>query len=91
MSANTHIEKKRLENPPETIEIKIKRREKLGAEQYWEIFSVQYRRNLNVISVDLKFILIVAGSYPEEIGIIGTGFNNIQSHFRRFLIIDPDS
>ena len=51
MSANTHIEKKRLENPPAAIEIKIKRREKLGADQYSETFSVPYRRNLNVISV----------------------------------------
>lgn len=51
MSANGHIEKKRLDNPPSTIEIRIKRREKLGAAQYTETFSIPYRRNLNVISV----------------------------------------
>ena len=51
MSANGHIEKKRLENPPSTIEIRIKRREKLGAAQYTDTFSIPYRRNLNVISV----------------------------------------
>ncbi|MEK7724808.1 MAG: succinate dehydrogenase iron-sulfur subunit [Acidobacteriota bacterium] len=51
MSANGHIEKKRLDNPPSTIEIRIKRREKLGATQYTETFSIPYRRNLNVISV----------------------------------------
>jgi succinate dehydrogenase / fumarate reductase iron-sulfur subunit len=51
MSANGHIEKKRLENPPGTIEIRIKRREKLGAPQYTETFSIPYRRNLNVISI----------------------------------------
>jgi succinate dehydrogenase / fumarate reductase iron-sulfur subunit len=51
MSANKHIEKKRLENPPQTIDIKIKRRDKLGEPQYTETFSVPYRRNLNVISV----------------------------------------
>ncbi len=51
MSANGHIEKKRLENPPQTIDVKIKRREKLGSQQFWETFSIPYRRNLNVISV----------------------------------------
>jgi succinate dehydrogenase / fumarate reductase, iron-sulfur subunit len=48
--ANVHQEKKRLENPPQTIEIKISRREKPDAEQYWETFEIPYRRNLNVIS-----------------------------------------
>jgi succinate dehydrogenase / fumarate reductase, iron-sulfur subunit len=51
MSTNGHIEKKRLTNPPQTIEIRMKRREKLGAEQYSETFEIPYRRNLNVISV----------------------------------------
>jgi succinate dehydrogenase / fumarate reductase, iron-sulfur subunit len=51
MSTNGHIEKKRLTNPPQTIEIRMKRREKLEAEQYSETFEIPYRRNLNVISV----------------------------------------
>ncbi len=51
MSTNGHVEKKRLTNPPQTIEIRMKRREKVGAEQYSETFEIPYRRNLNVISV----------------------------------------
>ncbi len=51
MSANGHIEKKRLDSPPKMIDVKIKRREKMGSTQHWETFSVPYRRNLNVISV----------------------------------------
>ncbi len=51
MSTNGHIEKKRLDNPPNTIDIKIKRREKLDAKQTWETFEIPYRRNLNVISI----------------------------------------
>jgi succinate dehydrogenase / fumarate reductase, iron-sulfur subunit len=51
MSELQHIEKKRLTNPPNTIEIRMKRREKIGAEQYTETFEIPYRRNLNVISV----------------------------------------
>jgi succinate dehydrogenase / fumarate reductase, iron-sulfur subunit len=51
MITNGHIEKKRLTNPPQTIEIRMKRREKLGADQYSETFEIPYRRNLNVISV----------------------------------------
>ena len=47
---NGHAEKKRLENPPQTIEFRISRREKLGADQYTETFEIPYRRNLNVIS-----------------------------------------
>lgn len=43
-------EKKRLENPPQTVEFRISRREKLGANQYTESFIVPYRRNLNIIS-----------------------------------------
>jgi succinate dehydrogenase / fumarate reductase, iron-sulfur subunit len=48
--ANVHHEKKRLENPPQTVDIKIQRRDKLGAASYWETFTIPYRRNLNVIS-----------------------------------------
>jgi succinate dehydrogenase / fumarate reductase, iron-sulfur subunit len=48
--ANVHNEKKRLENPPATIEITIKRRERTDAAQYTETFEIPYRRNLNVIS-----------------------------------------
>ena len=47
---NGHHEKKRLTNPPQTIEFKIQRREKLGADSHWEVFEIPYRRNLNVIS-----------------------------------------
>jgi len=35
---------------PNTVEIHIKRREKMGAPQRWEIFEIPYRPNLNVIS-----------------------------------------
>ncbi len=45
-----NVEKKRLENPPQTIDFRISRREKLGAAQYTETFSIPYRKNLNVIS-----------------------------------------
>jgi succinate dehydrogenase / fumarate reductase, iron-sulfur subunit len=48
--ANVRHEKKPLENPPKTIEFRISRREKPGAEQYTETFEIPYRRNLNVIS-----------------------------------------
>jgi succinate dehydrogenase / fumarate reductase iron-sulfur subunit len=47
---NGHHEKKRLTNPPQTIDFKIQRREKLDADAHWETFSIPYRRNLNVIS-----------------------------------------
>ena len=50
MSNNGHHEKKRLENPPTSIKIKIQRRERDGAPEYWETFEIPYRRNLNVIS-----------------------------------------
>ena len=48
---NGHIEKKRLDDPPKTIKIKIQRRENIDAGAYWETFEIPYRRNLNVISV----------------------------------------
>ena len=47
---NGHIEKKRLDNPPKTIKIKIQRRENIDANAYWDTFEIPYRRNLNVIS-----------------------------------------
>jgi len=47
---NGQHEKKRLENPPQTINFRISRREKTGTEQYTETFEIPYRRNLNVIS-----------------------------------------
>ncbi len=50
MSDHAHQEKKRLENAPKSIKFKIQRREKEGAEAYWETFEIPYRRNLNVIS-----------------------------------------
>jgi len=46
---STH-EKKRLDNPPSTIKLKIQRREREGAATRWDTFELQYRRNLNVIS-----------------------------------------
>ena len=36
--------------PPETVQFKIRRRERLDAPQYWETFEIPYRPNLNVIS-----------------------------------------
>jgi succinate dehydrogenase / fumarate reductase iron-sulfur subunit len=36
--------------PPKMVEIRIRRREKPDAPQYWETFEVPYRANLNVIS-----------------------------------------
>jgi succinate dehydrogenase / fumarate reductase, iron-sulfur subunit len=45
-----HIEKKRLDNPPDTVRFKIQRRDREGAASYWETFELKYRRNLNVIS-----------------------------------------
>ena len=50
MSTNWHFEKKRLENPPTSLKIKIQRRENTDAAEYWESFEIPYRRNLNVIS-----------------------------------------
>ena len=50
MSTNEHHEKKRLENPPQKIRIKIQRRDNLSAPSRWETFEIPYRRNLNVIS-----------------------------------------
>lgn len=49
-NGNGHIEKKRLDNPPQTIRFKIQRRERQDAAAYWETFEIPYRRNLNVIS-----------------------------------------
>src|SRR5436189_6280985 len=48
--ANVHHEKKPLTKPPETIEFKIQRRDKIDGDAYWETFELPYRRNLNVIS-----------------------------------------
>ena len=48
--ANVHPEKKRLENPPQTVNVKIQRRENHNAAAHWETFEIPYRRNLNVIS-----------------------------------------
>src|SRR5919106_1461175 len=50
MSNSAHIEKKRLDNPPEKFKLKIQRRERPEASSTWEIFELPYRRNLNVIS-----------------------------------------
>lgn len=51
MSENyRRVEKKRLTNPPKTVEIKIRRRENPEAAAYWESFLIPYRQNLNVIS-----------------------------------------
>ena len=50
MSANGHIEKQRLTNPPAKVEFRIKRQESKDAASYWETFQIDYRPNLNVIS-----------------------------------------
>src|SRR3954463_2016813 len=52
MSAgNGHTEKARLEKPPRTVKIRVRRRENRTSNPFWETFSIPYRRNLNVISV----------------------------------------
>jgi len=50
MTANPHIEKKRLENPPEVVKIRISRQEKENSPVHFDVFELKYRRNLNVIS-----------------------------------------
>ncbi len=50
MSENSHIEKKRLEDPPSKFKLKIQRRDNESSSVRWEMFELQYRRNLNVIS-----------------------------------------
>ncbi len=50
MDVNSHLEKKRLEHPPATVRFKIRRTEKRGAAGSWDVFEIEYRRNLNVIS-----------------------------------------
>ena len=50
MTAKAYIEKKRLETPPQTVNIKIQRRANHDSKPYWEMFEIPYRRNLNVIS-----------------------------------------
>src|SRR6266581_3241815 len=45
-----HHAKKRLNDPPSTVKIKIQRRDKEGEPARWETFEIPYRRNLNVIS-----------------------------------------
>ena len=47
---NGHKEKKRLTNPPTTIDFRISRRENPDAKQFTETFSIPYRKNLNIIS-----------------------------------------
>ena len=47
---NGHNQKARLENPPQSIKFRIRRRENERSEPFWETFEVGYRRNLNVIS-----------------------------------------
>ena len=51
MKDNGQAQRPGLANPPETLKIKIKRRERIDASQYSETFEIPYRRNLNVISV----------------------------------------
>ena len=43
--------KKRLENPPKSIKLKIQRRDNIDSAAYWQTFEIPYRRNLNIISV----------------------------------------
>src|SRR5688572_2579803 len=49
-NGSRHKAKKVLENPPQTVEIKILRTERQGATSSWESFEIPYRKNLNVIS-----------------------------------------
>ena len=51
MSEANGMQKKRLNNPPKTIKVDIKRRDNLKSNQYTDTFEIPYRRNLNVISV----------------------------------------
>src|SRR5512140_194447 len=51
MTTHAQTEKKRHDDPPKSVKIKIQRREKEGSAASWETFEVPYRRNLNVISV----------------------------------------
>lgn len=51
---NGHKEKKRLTDPPETVEITIKRRRNPDDRQYKETFELPYRPNANVISMLLE-------------------------------------
>ena len=50
MSETAYEEKKRLDNPPKTVNFRVSRREKLDTKQYTETFEIPYRRNLNIIS-----------------------------------------
>jgi succinate dehydrogenase / fumarate reductase iron-sulfur subunit len=50
MTTNGQFIKKRLEDPPSKVLVKIQRREREGGPTHWETFEVKYRRNLNVIS-----------------------------------------
>src|SRR3954464_10786351 len=49
--ANGQFFKKRLEHPPKTIKLKIRRRDNIDSAAYWQTFEVPYRRHLNIISV----------------------------------------
>ena len=51
MSKNGHEQKKRLNNPPNSITVEVKRRKNQKSDQYTDTFEIPYRRNLNVISV----------------------------------------
>jgi succinate dehydrogenase / fumarate reductase iron-sulfur subunit len=48
--ANGQFIKKRLENPPKSVKLKIQRRDNIDAAAYWQTFEIPYRRNLNIIS-----------------------------------------
>src|SRR5512140_3528255 len=50
MTTHAQTEKKRHDDLPKSVKIKIQRREKEGSAASWETFEVPYRRNLNVIS-----------------------------------------
>jgi succinate dehydrogenase / fumarate reductase iron-sulfur subunit len=48
--ANTHTPGGPKRATPEHVDIRIRRRDKQGAAQYWEEFRIPYRPNLNIIS-----------------------------------------
>lgn len=50
-SNNGELRKARLQNPPDSIKVRIKRKKDPGSPTYVDTFDVPYRRNLNVVSV----------------------------------------
>ncbi len=64
---NGTVQKKRLNSPPKTIKVNIKRRENLKSDQYTDTFEIPYRRNANVISVLMEIRKNPATSDGREV------------------------